>query len=380
MTASRRPEALGDTAASMLVLSSSDLKTTAGIGLDDALRQVPGFTLFRRTPSRGANPTTQGATLRGLAGSGASRALVLEDGVPLNDPFGGWIYWGRVPRAAVERVEVVRGGGSDLYGSSALAGVVQVLRADTEVPRLEGELDRGRAGSRRRIAFRGGPARRPGAPGWRRRSSRRPATSRSRTSCAGTVDRRLSTRHHGGDVTLERAIGVGACVRPRGRIPREPRQRYRSPGERHDDQPGRARPRPPDRRRADCVSAPTSAARTTTSRSAPWPRTGGTERLTSAQHVPVEHQRLLRCSGRVPWAQPRLRAGRGAARDLGDERRGQLRRRHHRAQRARAGASTPPALFVEDAWSLGRRLILQGGVRYDRLAQLRRPADGGGAR
>ena len=69
-----RPEALGDTAASVLVLSSSDLKTTAGIGLDDALRQVPGFSLFRRTPSRGANPTTQGANFRGLGGSGASRA------------------------------------------------------------------------------------------------------------------------------------------------------------------------------------------------------------------------------------------------------------------------------------------------------------------
>ncbi len=70
VTAARRPEALGDTAASVLVLSSSDLKTTAGMGLDDALRQVPGFTLFRRTPSRGANPTTQGATFRGLGGSG----------------------------------------------------------------------------------------------------------------------------------------------------------------------------------------------------------------------------------------------------------------------------------------------------------------------
>jgi len=92
VTASRRAEALGDTASSVRILSAADLHTTAGVELDDALRQVPGFTLFRRTPSRGANPTTQGASLRGLAGSGASRALVLEDGVPLNDPFGGWIY------------------------------------------------------------------------------------------------------------------------------------------------------------------------------------------------------------------------------------------------------------------------------------------------
>src|SRR5262249_46466812 len=98
VTASRRLAALGDTSASSVVFSAADVRETAGIGVDDVLRQVPGFTLFRRTSSRAANPTTQGATLRGLGGSGASRALVLEDGVPLNDPFGGWIYWGRVPR------------------------------------------------------------------------------------------------------------------------------------------------------------------------------------------------------------------------------------------------------------------------------------------
>src|SRR5262249_27977263 len=146
VTASRRPEALGETAASLIVLSSSDLRTTAGSELDDALRQVPGFQLFRRTPSRGANPTTQGATFRGLAGSGASRALVLEDGVPLNDPFGGWVYWGRVPDVAVDRLEVVRGGASDLYGSAAMAGVVQVVRAGTEVPRMDAELATGQEG------------------------------------------------------------------------------------------------------------------------------------------------------------------------------------------------------------------------------------------
>src|SRR6185503_3498308 len=78
-----------------------------------------------------ANPTTQGAGMRGLSASGASRALVLSDGVPLNDPFGGWIYWSRVPVTAVDRVEVLRGGASDLYGADALAGVIQVL---TRVP------------------------------------------------------------------------------------------------------------------------------------------------------------------------------------------------------------------------------------------------------
>ena len=62
-------------------------------------------------------------TLRGVSGSGASRTLVLADGVPLNDPFGSWVYWNRVPLAAIDRVEVVRGGAGDLYGADALGGV-----------------------------------------------------------------------------------------------------------------------------------------------------------------------------------------------------------------------------------------------------------------
>lgn len=128
VTATRTETRVADTPASVVVLSRETLETTAAPALDDALRQVAGFTLFRRTGSRVANPTSQGVTLRGVGASGASRALVLDDGVPLNDPFGGWVYWGRVPRAAVARAEVLRGGASDLYGSSAMGGVIQFIR------------------------------------------------------------------------------------------------------------------------------------------------------------------------------------------------------------------------------------------------------------
>jgi outer membrane receptor protein involved in Fe transport len=119
---------LGDTAASVVALPAEQLFSAGATTLDGALRQVPGFALFRRSGSRAANPTTQGLSLRGVGASGASRALVLDDGIPLNDPFGGWVYWARVPRAAVGRVEVLRGGGSDLYGSGGVGGVLQVLR------------------------------------------------------------------------------------------------------------------------------------------------------------------------------------------------------------------------------------------------------------
>jgi iron complex outermembrane recepter protein len=128
VTATRTETRLADTPSSVVVLARETLDATAAATVDDALRQVPGFTLFRRTGSRVANPTTQGVSLRGIGASGASRALVVDDGIPLNDPFGGWICWGRIPRASIERVEVVRGGASDLYGSSAMGGVVQFIR------------------------------------------------------------------------------------------------------------------------------------------------------------------------------------------------------------------------------------------------------------
>src|SRR5215212_5848797 len=92
VTATRTPTRLGDTAASVAVISKETLATTAAATVDDALRQVPGFTLFRRSGSATANPTSQGVSLRGIGASGASRAVVLDDGVPVNDAFGGWLY------------------------------------------------------------------------------------------------------------------------------------------------------------------------------------------------------------------------------------------------------------------------------------------------
>jgi outer membrane receptor protein involved in Fe transport len=132
VTATQTKTRLSDTPASVVVITREAMQTTAASTADDALRQVPGFTLFRRSGSRSANPTSQGVSLRGVGASGASRALVLDDGIPLNDPFGGWVYWGRVPRVAIDRIEVVRGGASDLYGSGAMGGVVQFIRRSND--------------------------------------------------------------------------------------------------------------------------------------------------------------------------------------------------------------------------------------------------------
>ena len=137
VTATRTEARVADTPASVVVLSREMLAASASPTIDDALRQVPGFALFRRTGSRVANPTSQGVSLRGIGASGASRAVVLDDGIPLNDPFGGWVYWGRVARLGLERIEVLRGGASDLYGSSAMGGVVQFIRRRDEAVAAE---------------------------------------------------------------------------------------------------------------------------------------------------------------------------------------------------------------------------------------------------
>ena len=138
VSATRSEMKLSEVPGSAVQLSPEDISANAGLTLDDVLRQVPGFSLFRRSSSRVANPTTQGVSLRGLGASGPSRALVLEDGVPLVDPFGGWVFWDQVPRAELSSVEVFRGGESNLYGSDALGGVIQML---TRVPERAGVLD-----------------------------------------------------------------------------------------------------------------------------------------------------------------------------------------------------------------------------------------------
>jgi outer membrane receptor protein involved in Fe transport len=143
VTAARIETRLSDVSGSAVALSSQNLNSTPALLVDDKLRQIPGFALFRRSDSRTANPTSQGVSLNALGASGASRALVLEDGIPLNDPFGGWVYWGRVPQQELASVEVMRGGISSLYGSDALGGVIQFLSRPEERPAFSLETSYG---------------------------------------------------------------------------------------------------------------------------------------------------------------------------------------------------------------------------------------------
>ena len=136
-------ERIPSTATSQFAIGQKEISLSGALTIDDVLRQVPGFSLFRRSGSLSANPTSQGVSLRGAGANGASRALVLLDGVPLNSPFGGWVYWNRLPRINVETVQIYNGATSDLYGSGALGGVINIRTRTTPATFLDLEASAG---------------------------------------------------------------------------------------------------------------------------------------------------------------------------------------------------------------------------------------------
>jgi iron complex outermembrane recepter protein len=128
VTAARLPPAEAEAAFSVVRLGRDTLDRSQR--LDEALREVPAVSLFRRTTSLAANPTTQGISLRAVAPSGAGRTLVLLDGVPINDPFGGWVIWSQAAPESLDGLDVVRGAGSGPYGAGALTGTIALRERD----------------------------------------------------------------------------------------------------------------------------------------------------------------------------------------------------------------------------------------------------------
>jgi outer membrane cobalamin receptor len=145
VTPSRSDRPLGDVPASVEVIDRASITGSPAVAADDVLRQIPTFSLFTRASSLSSHPTSQGVSLRGIGPSGVSRTLVLSDGIPENDPFGGWVYWTRIPLTSVDHVEVVDGSNSSLYGNYAMGGVINIItspptRQTLEVTPLVGNL------------------------------------------------------------------------------------------------------------------------------------------------------------------------------------------------------------------------------------------------
>ncbi len=107
-----------------VLLEGETLRHAPASSLDGILKSVPGFRLFRRTDSTTAHPTTQGVSLGNVGPNGASRSLVLLDGIPMNDPFGGWVAWNRFLPSTLSGVRLVPQAGVSPWGTASLGGVI----------------------------------------------------------------------------------------------------------------------------------------------------------------------------------------------------------------------------------------------------------------
>ncbi len=127
VTATRSGRTIRELPANVSVLTRERIRLSSARTLPDLLRSIPGVTMADYQSSIAANPARQSPAMRGLGGTSSSRALVLVDGIPMDDPFTGWVAWARIPLDLVERIEVVRGGGAGIWGSRAMGGVINVI-------------------------------------------------------------------------------------------------------------------------------------------------------------------------------------------------------------------------------------------------------------
>ncbi|WP_088184214.1 TonB-dependent receptor plug domain-containing protein [Sphingobium sp. Z007] len=119
----------GTSAYGSVVIDRQRLMDSASGRIESVLGDVAGFQQFRRSDSRSSNPSNQGATLRALGGNASSRTLVLLDGVPIADPFFGYIPFSALVPERLSVVRVTRGGGIGAFGAGAVAGTIELASA-----------------------------------------------------------------------------------------------------------------------------------------------------------------------------------------------------------------------------------------------------------
>lgn len=124
------PDTPAEPAYSVREIDREAIVTAPSGRIEEALGAVAGFQQFRRSDSRSSNPSAQGVTLRALGGNASSRALVTLDGVPMGDPFFGYIPFAALLPEQVGSIRVTRGGGSGPFGAGALAGTIALTSAD----------------------------------------------------------------------------------------------------------------------------------------------------------------------------------------------------------------------------------------------------------
>lgn len=129
VTATRIEQAIRNVPGFVSVITEEEIKTSTASTIDELLRKETGIDIVR---PYGLSSKTQSVSLRGIFGDRSSRTLILLDGVPLNDLYSGAVDWNTIPLEIVERVEILRGANSALYGSNALGGVINIITKKPE--------------------------------------------------------------------------------------------------------------------------------------------------------------------------------------------------------------------------------------------------------
>lgn len=149
VTATRDAQALTDVPESVSIVTREEIDNTSALSLDEILRRVPSLDV-PISSSYQLHPTSDNVSMRGLGGI---RALVMVDGIPLNDPFFGYVQWNRVPLESIERVEIVRGADAALWGNYAMGGVINILTRTPDANALVVQSGIGNYGTWREDAY-----------------------------------------------------------------------------------------------------------------------------------------------------------------------------------------------------------------------------------
>jgi iron complex outermembrane receptor protein len=145
VTASRTETRVWNTPQSVTVITEKQIQASPFERIEDIIRQVPGVFNFRHFDLH-TNGIVSPIEMRGV---GKNRVLFLLDGVPLNDNFNNsiaWVAWGLINKDAIQRIEIVRGPMSALYGSEGLGGIIHVITKKPQGPRetsVTGKLGNG---------------------------------------------------------------------------------------------------------------------------------------------------------------------------------------------------------------------------------------------
>ncbi|MCD6295199.1 MAG: TonB-dependent receptor, partial [Deltaproteobacteria bacterium] len=136
VTATKTEKKIEDVPGSVTVITAEEMELRNMDTVDDALSNMKG-TFTKR--NKGLMDSTSSVNMRGFKGN--QYTLVLLDGQPLNDAYTGGVEWGSLLVSDIERIEVVRGAASALYGGNAMGGVISMI---TKTPqKLEASITGG---------------------------------------------------------------------------------------------------------------------------------------------------------------------------------------------------------------------------------------------